>query len=124
MKIFSTLFLLLVISFGCRAQSNDTVEIIHKLLVGTWVDVESPTHQWTITYDTIKTEITCWVKYKIDKEKRPPGPDTPGVYWFGMGYQYCGETFRLYIENISLDANFMKFHDLDNGVTYQFKRKK
>jgi hypothetical protein len=122
MRIFFTLFIIFALSFGCRAQSMDTAEIIHKLLVGTWVDTKDPDHQWTISKDTIKTEMACWVKYLINKERRP-GPFVPGVYWFGLSYQYCGETFRLNIENISLDNSSMKFHDYDNGVTYQFRRK-
>jgi hypothetical protein len=122
MRIFFTLSIIFCISFGCCAQSSDTAEIIHKSLIGTWIDVDEPGHQWAITKDTIRTEVTCWVKYTISKE-RHPGPFVPGVYWFGLSYQYCGENWRIKIENISLDGTYMKFHDLDNGVTYQFKRK-
>jgi hypothetical protein len=122
MKIFFTLLLVLIMSFGCKAQKNDTVEVIHNLLIGTWVDVDNPDHIWAISKDTIRTEITCWSKYKIDIEHHA-GARTQGLYWFGLSYQYCGETFRLVIENISLDNTYMKFHDNDNGVTYQFKRK-
>lgn len=114
--------MLFILSFGCKAQKNDTVEIIHNLLAGTWVDVENPDHIWSISKDTIRTEITCWAKYKIDIEHHQ-GVKTAGIYWFGLGYQYCGEAFRLHIDNISLDKNSMNFHDNDNGVTYRFKRK-
>ncbi|HXP49888.1 MAG TPA: hypothetical protein VN922_08045 [Bacteroidia bacterium] len=105
-------------------MNKDTLNQLHRMIIGTWVDVVSPNNIWSISTDSIRNS-NCWTDYFINLENVTSNKETV-TYWFGIDYLKCGEkdnTNREYFGNISINDTYMSFHDFDSETTFVFKKK-
>ncbi len=131
MRLLLIVLLSFSISLRCKAQRLDSIQIIHKMIIGTWIDVDSPDHIMTISADTVRMDNDCWV-YKIKLEKPRNGKVKRGEYWFGFSYHNCNEQLMQYQGNIMTNntCTYMKYYDdtedstLNLAETFVFIRKK
>lgn len=128
MRLLLIAILSLILPLGGKAQGIDSTQIIHKMIIGTWVDVDSPNHILTISADTLRMGNDCWV-YKIKLEKPRNGKVKKGEYWFGFSFHNCNEHLMQYMGNIMTDNSYIGFYDgtedtsVTNSETFVFKRK-
>lgn len=129
MKFLLLVILSLILALGCKGQRIDSTQIIHKMIIGIWVDVDSPDHIMTISADTVRMDNDCWV-YKIKLEKPRNGKIKRGEYWFGFSFHNCNENLMQYMGNIMTDSRYMGFYDgtddtsMTHSESYVFKKKK
>ena len=128
MRLVLIVLLSLSISLRCKGQRVDSTQIIHKMIIGTWIDVDSPNHIMSISVDTVRMDNDCW-KYKI-KIEPSHGKREDGQYWFGFSFHNCNEHLMQYMGNIMTDSTYIGFYDatedtsVTNSETFVFKKEK